>query len=395
MFSKSTIIASIIIFFIPLTVFGQLEKLLIDTTSNFNRPNHLSNTEIKEDIELLLFTLKTGYGLYSQLDSAIRGKLEVHLNEITKLSDISTDEFCKAIAQILSQIPDGHLLSLSNKQYCEIDSNKRKPSVGRNYYYNTNSVQHCWKLQFVKGKEKVIPVLSIVRFPSPQSKEWEGFEDAVKEFMNYKNVIVDLRGNTGGNDKMGYDLIATLNGDGITSVVEYFISKQTPAAYALLINGIILQIQNLNQRGQYIPPDIQKYLIEYREGFNLAFENKISENDTINFSGKLRGTPFFSKKFSGNIYILADAGCGSSGETVLEGMMTLQRSTFIGENTAGVVHSRNNGKIILPNSKIMVQMGTRFVKYLDNRFIEKIGYTPKISVPAGEDALEFTLKLLK
>jgi hypothetical protein len=204
-----------------------------------------------------------------------------------------------------------------------------------------------------------------------------------------------LRGNKGGNDKIGYDFIATLNGGGITSVVEYFISKQTPAAYALLANTITLQIQNLKKNKQTVPPYLYEDLDDFKQNFSDAIEHKIPEADTINFTGKLKGDAFFNEHFKGNIYILADAACGSSGETVLEGLKTLKNSSFIGENTAGVVHSRNNGKIVLPNSKMQVQLGTRYVKYLDNRFIEKIGYTPDTIVPNGMNALDFALTQMK
>ena len=108
-----------------------------------------------------------------------------------------------------------------------------------------------------------------------------------------------------------------------------------------------------------------------------------------------RAARYYLNKYVGKIYVLADAACGSSGETVLEGLKTLPNVTFVGENTAGVVHSRNNGRIVLPISKIQVQLGTRFVKYIDNRFIEKTGYTPDISVPPGIDALNYTIELLK
>lgn len=380
---------------LSLTAHGQLDKLLIDTTTNLNQPHLLSKNEIKEDIELLLFTMRTGYGLYNHIDSALRINTENQLNEVTKNSDVSPDELCNSISLILSTLPDGHLVAISNQRYCHSDLNTRKPSVGRNYYFNTAGVDKCWKLQYVNEEKESIPILSIIRFPSPQSKEWEGFKEGIKQLLNYKNIIIDLRGNTGGNDKMGYDLIATLNGSGVPPVVEYFISKQTPAAYALLANGVTLQIRNLKKNKQPVPSDLYAYLLEFRENFNSAVEHKISDTDTLNFKGRLKGDAFLSKHFNGNIYILADAACGSSGETVLGGLKTLKNSTFIGENTAGVVHSRNNGKIVLPNSKIQVQMGTRFVKYLDNRFIEKIGYKPDVSVPKGTDALEFTLELIK
>lgn len=301
------------------------------------------------------------------------------------------------IGQILNRFPDGHLVTIYNKGYCltDVQLGLRNPNVGKNYYYHTSDESKCWKLQYVKKDVSSIPVLSIMKFPSPEDAQWDGFIDSVKKAVKYSTIIIDLRKNHRGNDAIGYDLIASLNGGAITPVVDYFISKQTPAAYALLANSFFIQMQIYASKKEEMPSYLINNYSTFVKQFNQAIEKKIPTEDTIYFNKKeTKGKSFLKKKYSGNIYVLADAACGSSGETVLEGLKTLSNVIFVGENTAGVVHSRNNGIVVLPISKVKVQIGTRYVKYIDNRFIEKVGYKPDVSVPSGTDALEYVLKLI-
>jgi C-terminal processing protease CtpA/Prc len=59
----------------------------------------------------------------------------------------------------------------------------------------------------------------------------------------------------------------------------------------------------------------------------------------------------------------------------------------VGENTEGSVHFGTVGHVVLPNSHIIVQIATDFWKYIDGRYIEKIGYKPTISVAPGYNAM--------
>jgi hypothetical protein len=69
--------------------------------------------------------------------------------------------------------------------------------------------------------------------------------------------------------------------------------------------------------------------------------------------------------------------------------------TTIGENTGGFVQFGNMGQVVLPNSKIVVQMATDFSRYKDGRSVEKIGYAPKRKVPIDGDALQVALSLVQ
>jgi C-terminal processing protease CtpA/Prc len=81
-----------------------------------------------------------------------------------------------------------------------------------------------------------------------------------------------------------------------------------------------------------------------------------------------------------------DGICGSSCESTINAFEWHSYVKMVGENTAGCVHFGNIGYILLPNSRIEVQIPTQYSEYFDHRFIEKVGISPDIKVPAGQDA---------
>lgn len=97
----------------------------------------------------------------------------------------------------------------------------------------------------------------------------------------------------------------------------------------------------------------------------------------------------YNKSIKKPIYILIDAECASSCESTTDFFEYNTLVKTVGENTAGYVHFGNNGIVILINSGIMLQLAISYNNYVDGRFIEKTGITPKIKVPAGKNVLDF------
>ena len=64
----------------------------------------------------------------------------------------------------------------------------------------------------------------------------------------------------------------------------------------------------------------------------------------------------------------------------------------MGENTVGSIHFGNNGTVVLKNSGVFAYISISYNQYYDGRFIEKIGITPKIKVPSGQDAMSYAWK---
>jgi len=101
------------------------------------------------------------------------------------------------------------------------------------------------------------------------------------------------------------------------------------------------------------------------------------------------------KMFPGEIFVLQDAACASSCEGTIAILEPHPQVTTVGENSGGYVHFADVCPVQLPNSKIRIQMATKFMKLSDQRVVEKIGYAPRVRVTAGQDAYEVALQLIR
>jgi hypothetical protein len=72
--------------------------------------------------------------------------------------------------------------------------------------------------------------------------------------------------------------------------------------------------------------------------------------------------------------VLIDAECESSCESTLEGLQLHPNVKTLGENTRGMIHFTNEGKIQLPESHLFVRMATKFNDY--EQFIERSAMSP-------------------
>src|SRR5690606_13599872 len=100
---------------------------------------------------------------------------------------------------------DNHLTARLNKKSCFPNAHRKNGSVGENFYKQKNDIP--WKTRLEKKHNKTALLISITRFRESTSPVWNGFLDKVKEFLPKADfVVIDLRGNSGGDDTMGSEL---------------------------------------------------------------------------------------------------------------------------------------------------------------------------------------------
>ncbi len=85
--------------------------------------------------------------------------------------------------------------------------------------------------------------------------------------------------------------------------------------------------------------------------------------------------------------------CKGSCETMVQLLKQLAAVKVIGSDTAGQIHFGNSGTMVLPNSKIVVQVGTRGYT-LTQDAPEGKGYSPDYYV-FGSDSLAAALAWMK
>jgi hypothetical protein len=378
---------------------NKLKVMVIDDTGLLFSPSfdlqpklQLSPDEINYDISVLIYALTHAYGgrNYVPKDSFERA---IQNLEQLKKQNIGSLELCKLIGEKLELIQDNHLLArIIPGSHCAPTGHFREGKVGKNFGYKDKSP---WTVNYIKILKKKIPLISITKFPHSKDPVWNGFLDKLSKIKKNSNaIIIDLRGNEGGDDAMGLAMANYFYGnkDHPNNLLERIVS-QTPATLAMKVTGDDIKIAKFKSKGTSVP----EFLLEHQKMALAEYNNaKHSPIPSEQIFTERQDKPFdATKAFTNPIYILVDAECASSCESTLGEFEGHPFVITVGENTGGFVHFGNLGRIVLPHSQIQVQMGTDFWKFRDGRYIEKIGYSPKLKVIPGKDALDVVKRELQ
>lgn len=359
------------------------DLILPDNFIVVSGPNQVDALQAKKDLEILYYTIKFGYGgrkFVPQQDLAkALSEIESYHNNLT--GKISSNDFCLKIDSILSIIPDNHLFPTINYNPCDPIKFKKfeKSPVGKN-----NSTKAPWDLKYFKINNFKIPILSITKMFSYNKENWGQFSENVKKIKNSAPaIVVDLRGNPGGSDEAAQELSKIMFGQEISPPYSRIITSKVPQTLAVRINTF--KIKKSETKEEY-KKDIQNRIDAEYEKFLKAKRKELPEEE-IEIIGETKKIDS-SKVYNRPIMVLIDNACSSACESVLDYLEGLPGLKKVGQNTGGFVHFGNMGKLVLPNSRIMISIATDFWEYKDHRYVEKIGYCPDIKVENGINALD-------
>lgn len=363
------------------------DLLLTIDSFKTDSPVHLTKADILYDIALLKYALERAYSGWKYLPETQKRAAVKKLDSIVAKNPI---DLCYAIDDALFKIRDSHLMALKpTGGACprERNQNQRMPSVGKNIYSKKNPP---WHLEYRSTGNLRVPVLSVTALPDFNHKSWTGFMSAANKLKHEKNVIIDLRGNKGGSDSSLVWLAKKLTG--ITPKMPYTrIKSKRPETLAALLNlerGDIFFDYILKNAD--VPDWLKKNEEDAYNEFQKALSGELPEEMVLAPKGGDNSKTTKDK----NIFILADAECGSSCENGILHFRPYSGTRVIGENTAGRLHFGNIGIILLPKSRVSVQIASDFKRYDDGSFLELIGLTPDIKVEGGQDAIDIAIKLI-
>ena len=369
-------------------------KDLVFTKEDFYRsPKKLLNKkEIEHDIDILVYAMESGYGAKGFLPDGQFEKAIDSLDEIKSFNELSEDELCEKVGDALWDIQDGHLIVSGRGKLCGKQKkwNEIKAQVGDNFAIKViKEKKRPWHIERRKIDGKSVGLISITYFPSHKDDVWGNFFDEVKKLFKLDGIIIDLRGNSGGDDTTGFKLAEYLQDREVTPGWEKTIDLFTAETIALSMNNYNIKKLWLDKNKQPVPNYVNNFLNERKKLLDEIKEGKHPKNKV--YSWNQADHPFGKNMFQGKIAILADRKCGSSGESTLEALAKHPNAKVYGENTAGKYHFGNVAKLILTHSKISVVLASKYNGYIDGRNIDKIGLAPDARVPKGTDALELAL----
>lgn len=378
----------------PLRQWKSADLVLSDETTveSITFPQLMTSSKVADDIDFLIYVLKNGYGgrNYAPEDSFAEA-IEA-LRAIP--ASIGLSELHQKIDESLFIIPDNHLrcyyLGRVSKRRQDYED-KSKGNVGRN---NISDPSKIWETRIDRVGNKKVLYISIVRFPSSESDIWKGFISSVSSQMKKSDsIVIDLRGNSGGDDAVGMELAEVLFGHPIEHPIKRQYRRQSPEVMALAINRYVVDLMNIKYDGQKVPDYLVRELKESKERYLKAAQKEIPPEliRTDKGTGN-RFTPITGYKKP--IYILMDRSCGSSCEFTIAAFEWNKYVKKVGENTNGSFHFSNAGTAVLPNSKFRVIVPSQYNEFYDQRFIERIGFSPDVKVPSGEDAYVQVKKII-
>lgn len=350
---------------------------------------HLSVENIEYDKEQIIYSLTN---IYSGRKHLPKGQHKDLINKIEKIKGpLTTKAFCHKIDSYFEQVSDNHLNAKFGGSTCVKSKVRRKSSVGKNYYKDDKIP---WDVRLKKKSNKTALLISITSFYKRTSPVWDSFLDKVKQNLpKAELVIIDMRGNGGGDDSIGYELSTLLAGKELKTPYTDQWTSHNPASFQLWVNTFESWGRYHKKKSNKIPEYIKDLKAEFvtklnrsLNGENFPFWGKESskkETKPIDMNFE------YAKSIKKPIYILIDAGCASSCESTTDFFEFNTLVKTIGERTAGYIHFGNNGEVFLKNSGIILQMAVSYNQYYDGRFIEKVGITPKIQVPPGKDAMSY------
>lgn len=188
---------------------------------------------------------------------------------------------------------------------------------------------------FKKARENGLAYISIRTFDKAGDHGYPAFEQSGTELKDAELIIFDIRDNNGGSDEFG------------RRWVKNFAGK------------------------------------EPKENSFFAIKNSKIRN--INAGEKNKNGGFLSSVLQGEmipsdipILVLVDNQCGSSGESMLNYLKSLENTLVIGSNSAGYQIAGNVHGYRLPNTGMYFDFGTSFSLFYDSENVDYKGYEPDV-----------------
>lgn len=355
------------------------EDLLLKIDEDLTPPLTLTDEQVKQDVELLIYALEHGY---SGRVFADQKKFELAMNALRDIDLTHSPVYLKEqIDDALMLIPDNHLEARLYRHSSEKRAQYRKrPMIGPN---SARLAGEIWQVE-KKSLDEPVLWIAISSFPSRHDEVWNGFIDKVKEMAPTVNtVVIDLRGNPGGDDGMGMALASYLYGGQAPSPIRKQYVMQTPEALILWSNYWRFQQIKELEFADVAPAYMQNYV----DGIMSQYKQLDGAEKPMYVIDNLgKGDDYNAEKaFTGNIFVIADSGCGSSCEITLSALLAHPNAKFVGQTTAGTIHFGNIGYFALPNSKILVRIPTVYNAFSGSSSIERRGFAPDIMVPDYSD----------
>lgn len=410
---KKRILAAAVVVAFIFSIIGQAGSLGKTAYTNIINTKQLTQEEKLDDFEYMYTILKENYP-YFEVNKRLNGIdwLSKKNEYISKIKSTDNDDsFFNTLQNILSGLNNGHTDMLDRNFYYYAKSIYEKDSKSNeewikqlndskavNRYSNLQSVGQVSQLSSndviydnvktnILEKAKVA-YLSIHSF---NTFNIQGDMKVIKPYLqsikNYKTLIIDIRGNGGGDSSYWAD-----------NIVPMLINKPLDDTQYLAFRGGSFVEQFIKCRFGFGYKKLEPISNIYKENLkNLPPE--VKEEFKYYSQNKIHYEPKNSIGFSGRIYLLVDGNVFSSAEAFAAFAKSTGFATLVGERTGGDGIGFDPAVCVLPNSgyvfRFTLEMGLTSDGScnFEHRTEPDIKVSSKVSSnPSKDEAIQTVLK---
>ena len=339
--------------FFPTLLFIKDGNLIDTLDTKINSINGISTSTLVKDIEFLYAS--DGQTNALSIDFFNKNSVAILLKYFNFPAEyIITSEIQNYLLKAIDTIP-------AYKAKSNIERRNVIVEKGTTVFYTMNST----------------PVLKLVSFNKKDRK-------LIKKSFFYlekndkQNLVLDLRGNLGGNRK------ATV------LLTSYLVQK--PFSYSILQPNLTTK-KYLNSKGKF-------YLFLFKLKYNVGnvFKGKKTELGR-EFAFTFKPKKDNKNNFKGSIFVLIDGYTASASTMLTSWLKQYTTVTFIGKQSGGGYNGNNGGSfplITLPNTKYQITFPA-YRLILDKNSTQKEGIIPDVitePILKGNTILEQTIQLI-
>lgn len=228
-----------------------------------------------------------------------------------------------------------------------------------------------------------IPVVRVRSFSDIYTDELNQFVETAREHRGDPAVVIDIRGNGGGNEHWSVLWIQGLTGQRAEAV---FVFSELESKTSMIGRANANTYWYDRVPGTAIFGEDVERFTRIAEGFESGERQPgwrgpyypqmpLIDNDTT-------------------VIVVTNAEVASAGEGLVMRISQAENVMVVGENTRGCLTFGNVSAHQLPHSKLMIWIPINFGLYLDQEFREEVGLAPDLWVPAAE-AVNFAVAAIR